>query len=125
MRLSLTVSPRTLEDGGVSDLWRHARLKWLDSTLGLDDEVVAPYTPMSTSGPTARCLGRAVTFGRTGLPREHPAAAGARFWPRPWRMVVETPAGPIAWSGGRPVLTQPAAGAVLLRVAKRRRAAAR
>ena len=69
LTLSLNVSPRALADGGVSDLWRYARLKWLDSTLGLDDEVVAPFTPMSTSGATARCLGRAATFSDTGLPR--------------------------------------------------------
>jgi hypothetical protein len=111
VRLVLTVSPQTLDDGGVSDLWRQARLKWLDSTLGLDDEVVAPYLPMSTSGVTARCLGRAVTFGETGLPRSIESNR-QEILAAPMAMVVETPRGLIAWSGGRPALTQPAAGAV-------------
>jgi hypothetical protein len=112
LTLSLAVSPEVLADGGVSDLWRHARLKWLDSTLGLDDEVVAPYTPVSTSGATVRCLGRAVTFAETGLPQSiesnHREVLAA-----PVAIVAETPAGPIAWTGGRPNFTQPAAGAVL------------
>ena len=111
VRLALTVSPQTLEDGGVGDLWRQARLKWLDSTLGLDDEVVAPYTPLSASGATARCLGRAVTFCETGLPRSIESNR-QEILAAPMAMVVETPEGPVAWSGGRPVLTQPAAGAV-------------
>ena len=111
VRLALSVLPRTLDDGGVSDLWRHARLKWLDSTLGLDDEVVAPYTPVSTSGVTARCMGRAVTFAATGLPRSI-ESSGQEILAAPIAMVVETQKGPVAWSGGRPALTQPAAGAV-------------
>jgi hypothetical protein len=111
VRLALTVLPQTLEDGGVGDLWRQARLKWLDSTLGLDDEPVAPYTPMSVSGTIARCLGRAVTFAETGLPRDI-ESDGQKILAAPAAMVAETPQGRIAWSGGRPELTQLAAGAV-------------
>jgi hypothetical protein len=32
LRPALNVLPQTLPDGGVSDLWRRAKLKWLDST---------------------------------------------------------------------------------------------
>ena len=112
VKLSLQVSPRTLADGGVGDLWRYARLKWLDSTLGLDDEVVAPYTPMSTSGATARCLGRTVAFSDAGLPRSIESNR-REILAAPVALVVETQAGRLAWSGGRPILTQPAPGAVL------------
>jgi len=34
-----------LENGGIDDLWRMSRLKWLNSTLGVDDEVVPSFTP--------------------------------------------------------------------------------
>jgi hypothetical protein len=112
LQLVLAVLPQTLEDGGVSDLWRQARLKWLDSTIGLDDEVVAPYIPMSASGLTAYCLGRAVTFAETGLPQSIKSNQ-REILAAPMAIVAETQEGPIAWTGGRPAVTQPAPGAVL------------
>ncbi|MBL7224078.1 MAG: hypothetical protein ISS72_09500, partial [Candidatus Brocadiae bacterium] len=67
--LELDVSPKVLEDGGDGELWRHARLRWLDSTLAVDDEVAAPYTPLAVRGGTVGCLGRRVAFGPVGLPQ--------------------------------------------------------
>ena len=66
--LVLAVSDTVVEDRGDLEPWRHSRLRWLDSTLGADDEVVAPYTPLAVDGKTVRCLGREVTFGEDGLP---------------------------------------------------------
>jgi hypothetical protein len=111
VRLSLMVSPKVLEDGGVSDLWRYARLKWLDSTMGLDDEVVAPYTPLVVHGRTVACLGRQVTFGPTGLP-ESVRSMDREILARPMNLVVETGQGPIAWQRGTARLGQTAPGAV-------------
>ena len=51
VELSLKILPQMLADRGDGDLWRHSRLRWLDSTLGTDDEVVAPYTPLVVEGP--------------------------------------------------------------------------
>ena len=48
--LSLTVRDKLLADAGDSDLWRQSRLRWLDSTIGLDDEVFPPYTPVTVEG---------------------------------------------------------------------------
>ena len=44
--LELAVSNQVLADAGDSEIWRQSRLRWLDSTIGLDDEVFAPYTPV-------------------------------------------------------------------------------
>ena len=68
VRLVLEVRPEVLEDRGDGELWRHSRLRWLDSTIGEDDDVVAPYTPLQVDGQTVRCLGRQVRFSPTGLP---------------------------------------------------------
>jgi hypothetical protein len=112
VRLKIDVLPQTLPDGGVSDLWRLARLKWLDSTIALDDEIVAPYTPLSTSGTRAECLGRTVTFAETGLLQS--ITSGRReVLAAPVAVLVDTGRGMVAWTGGRPALTQPAPGAVL------------
>jgi hypothetical protein len=113
VKLSLTVLPRLLEDGGVSELWRYARLKWLDSTRGLDDEVVAPYTPLEVRGETVACLGRQVTFGATGLP-ESIRSGQREVLAGPMALVVETRPGSIAWTGGTARVDRTAPGAAAI-----------
>jgi len=110
VRLSLAVAPEVLEDGGVGDLDRLARLKWLDSTIGLDDEVVAPYTPLVVEPPVIRCLGRSVRFASSGLP-ESIQSGRQELLARPIALVVETSAGLIGFSGGAPRIRSIAPGA--------------
>ncbi len=108
--LTLDVSAKVLEDAGDGELWRHSRLRWLDSTLAVDDEVVAPYTPLVVRGRTVSCLGRRVTFGPVGLPesiqsRFSPAvdrvdAVAREILARPMVFVVETADGQVAWKSG-------------------------
>ena len=66
--LSLTVADRIIEDRGDNDLWRHSRLRWLNSTLGIDDEPVNPYTPILIEERRVSCLGRSVELDDFGLP---------------------------------------------------------
>ncbi|MCX7425903.1 MAG: DUF6067 family protein [Planctomycetia bacterium] len=68
VHLTLTVNDQILEDRGDGEPWRHSRLRWLNSTIGIDDEVVRPYTPLEVDSRTVGCLGRAVEFADTGLP---------------------------------------------------------
>lgn len=42
VRLVLDISDKVLEDSGVGEVWRHSRLKWLDSAAGREDEATAP-----------------------------------------------------------------------------------
>ncbi len=66
--LRLTVSKNVLADTGDGDPWRHSRLRWLNSRLAFDDDVVAPYTPLRVENNAIRCLGRKVVLGTDGLP---------------------------------------------------------
>ena len=96
--VALTVSAEALADRGDGDLWRLARLRWLDSTIGSEEEVVRPYTPMEAAGGTVKCLGREVRLSKTGLPE------GIRTWGRellagPTAFVVRTAAGEVKWRG--------------------------
>ena len=111
LQLSLHVSSQHWDDGGDSELWRHSRLRWLDSTVGLDDEVTAPYTPMTASDRTITCLGREVRVAPTGFP-ESIRSRGREILERPIGLVVETSAGEAAWSGGNAEVRKIAAGAV-------------
>ncbi|MEW2489972.1 glycoside hydrolase domain-containing protein [Streptomyces sp. NPDC048411] len=67
--LRITVGPQTVADHGAGDTARLARLRWLDSTLGQDDEIVPPFTPVKVAGNRLEILGRAVEIGPAGLPQ--------------------------------------------------------
>ncbi len=107
VQIRLEVGGEVLTDHGDSELWRHSRLRWLNSTLGLDEEVIPPYTPLEVEGNTIKCLGREVEFGETGLPTSirsyfhHSELAsgnqGREILAGPVQMVVETAKGPVNW----------------------------
>ncbi len=97
VELQIEVAGTVLEDAGDGELWRHARLRWLDSTIGIDDEVVAPYTPLAVKDNTVACLGRTVYFGAAGFPTQI-AAGGKEMLAAPIGFVVETNNGPVAWT---------------------------
>ena len=67
--VSLEVAGPALADRGDSELWRHSRIRWLNSTIGIDDEPTAQYPPLEVQGQTVRCLGRRVRFGADALPQ--------------------------------------------------------
>jgi hypothetical protein len=69
IRLQLTVAETILEDEGDSAPWRHSRLRWLDSRIAENDDIVSPFTPMTIQGNTIGCLGRKVTLSESGFPR--------------------------------------------------------
>ncbi len=68
VRLALTVGPGLRADGGDDEPARMSRLRWLDSRLAMDDDVVRPFTPLVVSDRTVACLGRSLTVGRDGFP---------------------------------------------------------
>jgi hypothetical protein len=67
IKLLLDVQNDVLDDAGDSELWRMSRLRWLDSRIAFDDEVIPPYTPLSIKDKTVSCLGRSVDIGQDGL----------------------------------------------------------
>lgn len=120
--VKLAVAGESLTDAGDSELWRQSRLRWLDSTLCLDDEAVPSYPPVEVRDNTIAVLGRTVKLADTGLPGgiastfseavdsiknpEKQILAG------PMELVVETAEGPVAWRGGRAALRDQHPGAV-------------
>ena len=94
--LRIIVKDDVLDDSGDSDLWRHARLRWLDSTLGLDDEIVAPYTPLEVKKTTVACLGRDVTPTEGGFPRSI-RSNGQEILAGPVRFDVVGESGAVQW----------------------------
>lgn len=56
-------------DCGDDEPWRLSRLRWLDSTIGSEDEIVAPFAPVEVHGPALHILGRHIELGPLGLPQ--------------------------------------------------------
>ena len=68
----IEVKGDVLEDGGIGDAWRLARLKWLNSDIGREDTVTKPYEPVvvDPARRTVKILGRELVLGEDGLPAQ-------------------------------------------------------
>lgn len=107
VHVNLGIAGPVLEDHGDSDSWRLSRLRWLDSTIGLDDNVVTqPFVPIERHENVLRVLGRELVLGGDGLPHQVRSFFGAdntaacehptrQLLAVPFRFVVETDAGPV------------------------------
>ena len=99
-RVRLTIVAESLADRGDAAPERLSRLRWLDSTIGLEPEVTRPYTPLVVAGATTRCLGRAVTWGAGGLPASITTSGGGELLAAPVRFVVAANGAPLTWQAG-------------------------
>jgi hypothetical protein len=111
VRLALKVLPEVIRKAGEDDLWRLARLQWLDSKIGVDDEATAPYTAMTVEGRVVRCLGREVEFAGNGLPARIRSGA-TEILARPLQVVVQTAAGRVQVGEGTAAVTVQTPGRV-------------
>lgn len=68
IELEMEVNQQFVRAGGDDQPWRLSRLKWLDSTIGSENTVTAPYTPIKVQGHNVSVLGRTVEIGQNGLP---------------------------------------------------------
>jgi hypothetical protein len=124
VKLILDVKREVLEEAGDGDLWRMSRLRWLDSRIAFDDEIVPPFTPLAVQGRTVSCLGRSLQIdGTTGLPAGltsffSPEVTGIRSKGRdllasPIDLVIEDAGGDIPkWQNQDLNITKQAPGAV-------------
>jgi hypothetical protein len=122
--IRLAVRDEQIAEGGDHDLWRQARLRWLDSTIGLDDEVFAPFTPVAweAGSATARILGRTLQLAPGGLPASirstFTASVGGTDAPsrevlaRPLHFGVTLAGAEMAWAASPVALVRQASGGV-------------
>jgi hypothetical protein len=109
IKLTLTVQPTTITAAGDDDPARLSRLRWLNSTLAVDDDLVPPYTPVTVAGRTVSVLGRTVIIGDTGLPSSiksyfapemtHVVTTGREVLAAPIALTIEGADGqPLRWT---------------------------
>ena len=65
----LSVAGAPLSNDGVDEGRRLARLKWLNSRIGIDDRTTKGLAPIRRAGNAYRILGREINIGNNGLPR--------------------------------------------------------
>ncbi len=68
--LEIKINNGVLADRGDAETWRHSRLRWLNSTAGLDNNPLAPYSELKrTENGVLEASGKKITAGRAVLPR--------------------------------------------------------
>ncbi len=90
LNISLKIGNEVLADRGDSEAWRHSRLRWLNSTLGIDDEPTNGYKPISFVGEnTYGFAGKTMTIADSGFPGSFKVKE-TEILSRPVAFVVET-----------------------------------
>ncbi|MFA5814279.1 MAG: glycoside hydrolase domain-containing protein [Bacteroidales bacterium] len=68
--VKLQIENKIAENRGYNTPQNQSRLNWLDSNIGIDNEVVAPYTPVKLSGRNISIFGRKLSFNKSGFPEK-------------------------------------------------------
>ncbi len=95
--VTILTGKETLADKGDGDLWRHSRLRWLNSTIGMDDQPVAPYESMQLAGNKVMATGKTFEIDANGLPKSI-EINGRQILNQPMSFVVETSQGNIIFN---------------------------
>ncbi len=123
INIAITVTDKTLVDGGISEPWKQTRLKWLNSTLAQDNTVIAPYTPLAVKNNSVSLLGRRLELNSDGFPAQLQTfftqeMTGYQTQPNnilsaPIHFIISDKDGKnIEWKSSGPVFTKKEAGAV-------------
>ena len=93
LEINLKVGKDLLADRGDSEPWRHSRLRWLNSTLGIDDKPTKPYDAIEFIGNNVyRLTDKVLTMDPGGMPGSI-KVSGTEILTGPLSFVVETNSG--------------------------------
>ncbi|MGL4909500.1 MAG: glycoside hydrolase domain-containing protein [Bacteroidales bacterium] len=67
--INITVTNEVAINRGDNEMWRHSRLRWLNSNIGSNYESVKPYTPLSINGNKIDVAGKVLELQENGLPK--------------------------------------------------------
>lgn len=109
MNFDLHVHDQILADKGDSDLWRHARLRWLNSRIGENWENVTPYQPIEVLDNKIQATGKIVTLSENGLPSSI-QINGQEILSQPLSFIIETSKGTYSLTASNLKLEKKASG---------------
>lgn len=109
--VEINVKNMTLADKGDGELWRHARLRWLNSTIGEDNLPVEPYDAMTVEGNKIGATGKLLKINNNGLPQAI-TIKSYEVLAAPMNFVVETKKGQVIFNGDNLKISKEADGLV-------------
>lgn len=92
LNVAIRVSDNVLADKGDGDLWRLARLRWLNSTIGIDNHPTIPFKAMRVKGRSIEATDKTLKIADNGLPAAI-EINGKHILANPMKFVVETSEG--------------------------------
>jgi len=99
IQIELKISGEVLADRGDSEPWRHSRLHWLNSTLGIDNQPTKQYQPIAfLGGSTYGFTGKTMTLSENGFPQSF-KVTDTEILNRPVSFVIESANGIEKFSG--------------------------
>lgn len=66
--IKINVTKDVIANRGDDETWRYSRLRWLNSKLGINDDVVKPYRKLEVADQKISALMGEVTLKKDGLP---------------------------------------------------------
>lgn len=103
--VAITVEGDPITERGDNEPWRHSRLRWLNSTLGMADTPILPYTTMERKEGVISCMGRDVALNATSALPQQINSWGTDLLSSPITFVVETEQG-IQRYEASPIITE-------------------
>lgn len=96
---TLHVQDQVLADKGDGDLWRLARLRWLNSTIGSEKTLIRPFKAMKVRGHRIKATEKTLEVAPNGLPCSA-SVNGREVLAAPMSLEVETQDGVVRLDGG-------------------------
>ena len=109
-----------MKDKGDGDLWRMARLRWLNSRIGVDSLPVTPFTKMKVHGKTIVASEKTVRLDNNGM-LQSVSLNKKEVLEKPVWIEVETENGTVTFNKGKLQLKKMADGLVERTINKRQR----
>jgi hypothetical protein len=120
--VTIRILDKMAENRGYNTPQNQSRLNWLDSDMGIDNQVVAPFTPVIVENRTISILGRKLTFNELGLPSKITSSftgsnatvngADRDILSHPVQLEFVAGGKPIRFSGNKPKITMQETGLV-------------
>ena len=111
IQLAIKVSSKSLANKGDSETWRHSRLRWLNSTIALDNEPTVNYKEMTVNGNVVEATGKVVNVGGNGMVQTI-EVNGKSVFEKPQQLVVSTGSGDVVFSADNVKINKEASGLV-------------
>jgi hypothetical protein len=108
---TLHVDDDVLADKGDNDLWRLARLRWLNSTIGSEKTPIKPYKALKVWGKRIKATEKKLKVAANGLPKSV-VVNKREVLAEPMMLEVETTEGVVRFDGGKVRIRKDAAGKV-------------